>query len=530
MIANTNKFPENATYGFADDTEPNWNVPGEYNQVKVKVTYEMQDGSGSRTTETTVKVTVTQPVTFEFVDDDNNDAVVGTSQTSQEFIKGTSTAISPTLSIPENYELAQGQTLPTSYTLADYNADEPIVEKIHLVQKKVTVDPNNPDTNPDPTNPNWFKEHDLIKDVTRTINYEDLTPEQIAQIPANQKTQTVQLTRTAEYNLATKQIVAKSQSNWTEGTFTGFTPQSFDGLRATVEGTTDNNVPAAIATADTPAKTITVKYSQAGEQVQVQFVDTNDNDKVVGTATESVQIGSTITNFSDVQSTWTTLEAKGYGLADGAKLPTSYKVTNQKDQVITINLVHRTQDVSTTDPQAKETRQLTVNYITAADGGNYQKGQSVADASKLDVYYKRTAVEDLVTKKVTYVNWQWDASQGENGYHVVSGDWGHLDASGNWAAGLPTSWAAVVAKVPTVSGFVTFDKGDWEINKKGGVSDLTANQFTFPTYSGADTTVDGSNSIAYTPDSPVYEGTATHTVYYAPIQEEGRTVTEHFKI
>ncbi|MFR0771868.1 MAG: hypothetical protein ACLSH6_08775 [Limosilactobacillus pontis] len=36
-------------------------------------------------------------------------------------------------------------------------------------------------------------------------------------------------------------------------------------------------------------------------------------------------------------------------------------------------------------------------------------------------------------------------------------------------------------------------------------------------------------TVAYTNDSPVYEGTTTHTVYYAQIQQEPQTVTEHFK-
>lgn len=182
---------------------------------------------------------------------------------------------------------------------------------------------------------------------------------------------------------------------------------------------------------------------------------------------------------------------------------------------ITVHLIHRTRDVSDTDPKAHDTRQLTVQYINAKTG---ESMGNLAPDAKLDVYYKRTATEDLVTQKVTYGNWQWDTSKGDHGYHVVSGNWT-----------LPSSWAAVSATVPTVDGYTAFTTGDWEKNADGSISSAPANDFVFPTYTGKDTSVAGEESIAYTPASPVYEGLPTHTVYYVPTQQETRTVTEHFK-
>lgn len=95
------------------------------------------DADGNYYYELPVSVNVAQRVTFELVDDDNNGAVIGAPQT-QEFIKGQATAIDPALVIPAGYELAAGQTLPTTYTLADYGSTVLIV-KIHLKHQPAEI-------------------------------------------------------------------------------------------------------------------------------------------------------------------------------------------------------------------------------------------------------------------------------------------------------------------------------------------------------------------------------------------------------
>lgn len=95
------------------------------------------DADGNYYYELPVSVNVAQRVTFELVDDDNNGAVIGTPQT-QEFIKGQATTINPALVIPAGYELAAGQTLPTTYTLADYGSTVLIV-KVHLKHQPAEI-------------------------------------------------------------------------------------------------------------------------------------------------------------------------------------------------------------------------------------------------------------------------------------------------------------------------------------------------------------------------------------------------------
>lgn len=178
---------------------------------------------------------------------------------------------------------------------------------------------------------------------------------------------------------------------------------------------------------------------------------------------------------------------------------------------MTINLKHR---ISTT--QERQTRTATVNYVKAqvnADGTYTQDG-SAAQSAVLEVYYSRNKYQDQVTKVITYSPWLWDTSQGQNGYHVVSGNW----------TSLPTSWGAVVADVPTVDGYtaaVITDK-----------SNQPANEFVHPTWNtaGAGGNTDPAQaSQAYTKNATVYEAQPVHTVLYIPVEQQKRTVTAHMK-
>ena len=127
------------------------------------------------------KFTLDATLTIEFEDTQEGNKQVG--QTSTKSGVAGSTIDDLDLKVPENYELAPDQELPTSYTFG-----KPLSQSLYikLVHKTATVDPTDPTTNPT-KDKNWFKENDLVKDVTRTINYEGLSQEQLAQIPADQK-------------------------------------------------------------------------------------------------------------------------------------------------------------------------------------------------------------------------------------------------------------------------------------------------------------------------------------------------------
>lgn len=228
------------------------------------------------------------------------------------------------LVVPENYELAPDQTLPTSYTFTKALNQNLYIKLVH---KTAEINPLDPATNPDPKNPNWFKDNGLVKDVTRTINYEGLSPEQLAQIPADQKQQTVEFTRTAKYDLVTGKIVAKSEGAWTavdgKDTFAGFTPKAFAGY--TVSPT---SVPDVTVTSESPDITITITYkpvvtppvTEDATEI-VQFVD-QATGKVVDSQLYKGKLNQT-------QPVSLKLPA-GYKLAKGQSLPTQIVISNGK--------------------------------------------------------------------------------------------------------------------------------------------------------------------------------------------------------
>jgi hypothetical protein len=132
-----------------------------------------------------------------------------------------------------------------------------------------------------------------------------------------------------------------------------------------------------------------------------------------------------------------------------------------------VHLVHKTQDVTDTDPGAQETRTVTVNYVKTKvnEDGTYTEAGNAFTSAVLDVYYTRQATKDLVTGDITYGPWQWNTKKGDSstpGYHVVSGTWTNL----------PQEWATVTADVPTLDGYTAYTGGP-------ATNKVPANQFVF---------------------------------------------------
>ena len=185
-----------------------------------------------------------------------------------------------------------------------------------------------------------------------------------------------------------------------------------------------------------------------------------------------------------------------------------------------VHLVHKTQDVTDTDPAAQETRTVTVNYVKTKvnEDGTYTEDGNAFTSAVLDVYYTRQATKDLVTGDITYGPWQWNTKKGDSstpGYHVVSGTWTNL----------PQEWATVTADVPTLDGYTAYTGGPATNTNK-----VPANQFVFPTWNGSDgdTSDISKGSTAYTTAAPLYEAQPVHTIFYVPNKTEARTITAKF--
>ena len=360
-----------------------------------------------KTADETVNISYTagdQVVNIKFVDDDDGDSQVGTVITKAGKTGQTLTDFSG-VQVPAHYALASGQSLPTSYT---FTADKDQTITIHLVHAKQIVDPTKPATNPT-KDPNWFKNQGLVKDVTRTINYEGLTTDQLSQIPEDQKKQTVEFTRTAKYDEVTGKLVANSESAWTAESghdkFTGFTPKSFAGYTAD---------PSRVAEV-TPAATdndskVTVTYTANDQTVNIKFVDDDNNDSQVGTTiTKTGKTGDTIIDFSGVT------VPDHYELASGQKLPTSYTFTADADQTITIHLKEKTRTVDPTDPTTNPTtdpnwfkdHDLTKDVTRTIN--DHQLSGTTTTTQTATIH--RTATYNEVTDKLTNLsNWSTDNS------------------------------------------------------------------------------------------------------------------------
>ena len=254
----------------------------------------------------------------------------------------------------------------------------------------------------------------------------------------------------------------------------------------------------ATSTVDSGTHEFTFIYTKQPTKVTINYVDDEQSEKVVGTGTVSGKTGTEVTITPQLP--------KGYMLTPDKDVPSTYTVTDDANQAVTIHVQKQFVDLSATDLQAKQTRTVTLHYVY---GAGDKQGQPAFDDAVLDVYYHRTAILDRTTNQTTYGDWMWDQSQGDPstpGYHVVSGKWTNL----------PQSWANVTADVPSIKGYYA-DLGQ---NDPKNTNHVPSNTWVFPTYNNAG----DSGAIAYL-DGHGYEVGPTHTIKYMPNQT---TVTVNY--
>ena len=325
-------------------------------------------------------------VNFKFVDDNNNEAQVGPTVTRNG--RPGDTASDLGLVVPNKYELAPGQDLPTSYTFKDTNPDQ----IIHLVHALV------PSTDPSLTQ----------KKVTRTVIFN--TPSSYGDKPQS-VVQTASFKRTVYLDAVTGKIAHVNNDNvsdpngheaiydWhatsdndAEGQITPTV--HLDSVPVVqVNGYTPN--PGAVNAWDVKGtdkdQTITVNYVADKQAERFIFEDKDNNNQQVGSPT-------TINGVTNQTAQVSLKVPDNYELADGETLPTSYtfKTTNP-DTIIYLKHKHaQASDVSKTVNRTVE--------IYFPDGKESDSKQTVT--------FKRDGYIDLVTKQPHYTNWS------ENGQHV----------------------------------------------------------------------------------------------------------------
>ncbi|MCC4435405.1 BspA family leucine-rich repeat surface protein [Limosilactobacillus reuteri] len=292
-----------------------------------------------------------------------------------------------------------------------------------------------------------------VDDVTghnnHLVNYADATY-QVVTIPADQKKE-IQIQDKTVYkgnSLTAKDLVANSadfpagttfefvdnsEPNWNQlGTYDvkviATYPVSVNGQQYTAI-----TAPATAKVTVTDQMQFTITYWDDTENKEiVQFdianagngaydnqlsfpkgVNTNNYQSV---SVSGVPAGVTIAGdfwkpFTDPSCNWTVPNYKW----DAEAAPSLF------DANIVVHLVHKTQDVTNTDPGAQETRTVTADFVKINENGTPE--ETPFDSATLDVYYIRQATKDLATGKVTYGDWKLNTSKGTNGLQVANGSW-----------------------------------------------------------------------------------------------------------
>ena len=340
------------------------------------------------------------------------------------------------LVVPEKYELAPDQELPTSYTFGNTLNQNLYIKLVHKLNK---LNPTDPSTNPDPTNKNWFRENGLVKDITRTINYEGLSEVQFAQIPEAQKVQTVEFTRTAKYDLITGKIVANSEGSWTavdgKDIFAGFTPFTFAGYTAAPARVEQVKV-----TGDDKNSQITVAYTANTQTGKISYVDSDG--KEVGQTALTGKTGETVKVTPEVPSGWQ--------IVSGQDIPETITATATGVPTVVVKVEHSTITVTPETPE----KDIPTGPVPGDPSKNYEKLASltstptrtivVTDPSGKQtrvtqtVNFTRTATFDEVTGGITYSDWKLQKSSAAS--HVAQWD--------SYTPQVITHYVPSVAEVP----------------------------------------------------------------------------------
>ena len=308
-----------------------------------------------------------QNSSYKFVDDNKNEATVGTSHsisgTTDETIDLTK-AIKD--SVPTNYDLVPDQNMSYIFKASD---NKPLI--IHLTHhiSAVTNDSN------------------LTKTVSRTINVTKPDGTKLAPV-----VQRVSFLQTATKDDVTGKVTYNN--DWKANGKDSFT--EYDA--PTVDGYTANPVKIEKLTPNVNTKDSTknIVYEAGSQSITVRFSDKDNKDQQVG---EAISINGVTGENADFS---TITIPTNYVLAEGEKLPTNHKFTANDQTVYTVELRHKTEDAKI-DPNAKLSQKVSRTIlITNIDG---QVNRIVQEHT-----FTRIGKKDMVTGNINYGSWSENGS------------------------------------------------------------------------------------------------------------------------
>ena len=477
--------------------------------------------------ELNANVNVAQKVTFEFVDQYKNNAVVGQTY-SQEFIPGVATNLNFNMAMPDGYELGNGASIPSQYTLAAFSQTTPVV-KVPIHQKMhfyITFHDEDSNTNLgtvevsgstagnggyDPYVVSQLK----FPDGANATNYQSISTSGVPEgvtlfgdgwksltdpktnwwIPNYrwEKTEAVEKALTG----ATMTINLKHRINTTQERQTRTATVNYVKAQVNADGTYTQDGSAA------QSAVLEVYYSRNKYQDQVTKVityspwlwDTNQGQNgyhvvsgkwtslptewgavVADVPTVDGYTAAVITDKSGkpanqfVYPTWNTAGAGGNtDPAQASQAYTKNATAYEAQPVHTVLYI----------PVQTQARLVTAKFIIS--GGN-KDGQDFAPASQVQIFYNRTGSLNVNNNTITYGNWQWDNTAGNSttpGFKVLSGSWNlPTESTQSWSVNAPSAGSDyVMANINSAGSYSTFTFGAPSYNSNTTFTNSTANQW-----------------------------------------------------
>lgn len=272
--------------------------------------------NSQNSTETVSYLAQTKSFKINYVDVDN-----GTKVVKSDSITGkTDQTVNTNIAVPDDYVLADGQSLPQTVTLK--GGTNPDIT-VNLHEKVDSIDPNDPASWPD-----GLTEHDLKRDIMRIV--EIIYPEGDHEL----KRQEVKFSRDAKYNRVTKKITFGLWSENGSHTFAAVPVKNVPGYAPS------SDVPALTVTPDSSTIQEQVTYRALGQSIVVHFVGP-DNKNVA----DQVLSGKTGERIQLVPAT-----PQGWKIVSGQSIPSHVTFAGSDNPDITIHVVHDIVNVDPTDP------------------------------------------------------------------------------------------------------------------------------------------------------------------------------------
>ena len=509
------------------------------------------------TSSATAKVNIAQKVNFEFVDEYKNDQVVGQTY-SQEFIPGVATNLNFNMAMPDGYELGNGASIPSQYTLTAFSQTTPVVQvpihqKMHFY---ITFHDEDSNTNLGTVevsgstagNNGYYPNINTKLTFPAGANAGDYYSVSTSGVPDG-----VQLLGSYRVPLTDPKAVWTTPNYRWENTFSVL--KALTGANMTINLKHKINT-----TQERQTRTATVNYvkakvnadgtyTQDGSAAQSAVLDVyysrnQYQDQVTKVKTYSPWLWDTRqgqNGYHVVSGKWTSLPTSWGAVVAGVPTVDGYTaaVITDKSGKSANEFVYPTwndtgSDGNTDPAQASQayTKDTTVyeaqpvhtvlyipveqqkRTVTAhmkyADAGSLT-GQDVFPDEQINLIYQRTGSLDPQTNKISYGNWTWATNAGNKntpGFEVVSGnDWANLGSEGHPQTG-PWRFNA-----PNKQGYTTVthaQDGNYNTEWKGKP---TSTSFT-----------NGTNTDYY------WAYRNDFTVYYVPNSELSKTVTRTINI